>query len=144
MCVFCGVDRSKMQANIPAWDSSPVPTVYTEFKLKFRLLTHANRSSDSLASMKLEVGGKCDFCHRLDMYYSIALGCRWDLKRTDRSCSLFIFSLLSWPPLWSCDQCSWLHIQISRVRFPALADFLRSSGSGMGPIQPREDNCGTT
>jgi hypothetical protein len=27
-----------------------------------------------------------------------------------------------------------------RVRFPALPDFLRSSGSGMGSIQPREYN----
>jgi hypothetical protein len=27
------------------------------------------------------------------------------------------------------------------VRFPALPDFLRSSGSGTGPTQPREYNC---
>jgi hypothetical protein len=27
-----------------------------------------------------------------------------------------------------------------RVRFRALPDFLRSSGSGMGPTQPRENN----
>jgi hypothetical protein len=27
-----------------------------------------------------------------------------------------------------------------RVRFPALPDFLRSRGSGMGSTQPREDN----
>jgi hypothetical protein len=27
-----------------------------------------------------------------------------------------------------------------RVRFPALPDFLRSSGSGTGSTQPREDN----
>jgi hypothetical protein len=27
-----------------------------------------------------------------------------------------------------------------RVRFPKLPDFLRSSGSGMGPTQPREYN----
>jgi hypothetical protein len=37
-------------------------------------------------------------------------------------------------------QSSWLHIQRSRVRFPALPDFLRSSGSGTGSTQPREDN----
>jgi hypothetical protein len=29
-----------------------------------------------------------------------------------------------------------------RVRFLALADFLRSSGSGTGCNQPREYNCG--
>jgi hypothetical protein len=34
------------------------------------------------------------------------------------------------PPLWSSGQSSWLQIQRSRVRFPALPDFLRSSGSG--------------
>jgi hypothetical protein len=28
----------------------------------------------------------------------------------------------------------------ARVRFPALPDFLRSSGSGTGPTQPREYN----
>jgi hypothetical protein len=40
------------------------------------------------------------------------------------------------PPLWSSDQGSWLQIQRSRVRFKALPDFLRSSGSGTGFIQP--------
>jgi hypothetical protein len=35
---------------------------------------------------------------------------------------------------------SWLRKQRSRVRFPALADFLRSSGSGTGSTQLREDN----
>jgi hypothetical protein len=42
------------------------------------------------------------------------------------------------PPLLSSGQSSWLQIQRSRVRFPALPDFLRSSGSGTD--QPREDN----
>jgi hypothetical protein len=31
-----------------------------------------------------------------------------------------------------------------RVRFPALRDFLRSSGSGTGSTQPREYKCGAT
>jgi hypothetical protein len=34
----------------------------------------------------------------------------------------------------------WSSGQRSRVRFPALPDFLRSSGSGTGSTQPREDN----
>jgi hypothetical protein len=36
-------------------------------------------------------------------------------------------------------QSSWLQIQRSQVRFPVLPDFLRSSGSGTGSTQPRED-----
>jgi hypothetical protein len=32
----------------------------------------------------------------------------------------------------------------SRVPFPSLPDFLRSSGSGTGSTQPREDNWGAT
>jgi hypothetical protein len=36
-------------------------------------------------------------------------------------------------PLWS-SQSSWLQIQRFRVRFPALPDFLRSSGSETGPL----------
>ena len=41
-------------------------------------------------------------------------------------------------PLWSSGQIFWLHIQRSRVRFPALQDFLSGSGSGTGFTQPRE------
>ena len=44
------------------------------------------------------------------------------------------------PPLWSSGQSFWLQIQRCRVRFPALPDFLSSSGSGTGPTQPREVN----
>jgi hypothetical protein len=40
------------------------------------------------------------------------------------------------PPLWSNRQRFWLQFQRSRVRFPALPDFLRSTGSGTGPTQP--------
>ena len=44
------------------------------------------------------------------------------------------------PPLWSSGQSFCLQIQRSRVRFPALPDFLSSSGSGTGSTQPREVN----
>jgi hypothetical protein len=44
------------------------------------------------------------------------------------------------PPLWSSSQSSWLHIEKSRVRFPALPHFIKSSGSGTGSTQPPEDN----
>ena len=43
-------------------------------------------------------------------------------------------------PLWSSGQSFWLQIQRSRVRSPALPDFLSSSGSGTGSTQPREVN----
>ena len=36
--------------------------------------------------------------------------------------------------LWSSGQSFWLQIHRSRVRFPALPDFLSSSGSGTGPL----------
>ena len=40
--------------------------------------------------------------------------------------------------LSSSGQSFWLRIQRSRVRSPALPDFLSSSGSGTGSTQPRE------
>ena len=49
----------------------------------------------------------------------------------------FVLFLL---PLYSSGQSFWLHIQRSQVRFPALPDFLSSSGSGTGSTQPREVN----
>ena len=63
---------------------------------------------------------------------------------TDR---LFYFNIIDegWrPPLWSSGQSFWQQIQRSRVRFPALPDFLSSSGSGTGSTQPREVNWGAT
>jgi hypothetical protein len=42
------------------------------------------------------------------------------------------------PPLWSSGQSFWLLILRSWVRFPALPNFLRGSGSGTGSTQPRE------
>jgi hypothetical protein len=45
------------------------------------------------------------------------------------------------PPLWSSDQSSWLVTDPEvRVRFSALPDFLRSSGSGTGSTQLDEYN----
>jgi hypothetical protein len=38
--------------------------------------------------------------------------------------------------LWSSGQSSWLLTQRSRIRFPALPDFMSSSGSGTGSTQP--------
>jgi len=63
---------------------------------------------------------------------------------------IFIFvklGMYSGPPLWSSGQSFWLQVQRSRVRSPALPDFLSSSGSGTGstrPREPREVNWGAT
>ena len=46
--------------------------------------------------------------------------------------------------LWSSGQSFWLQIQRSRVRLPALPDFLSSGGSRTGSTQPREVNWGAT
>jgi hypothetical protein len=60
----------------------------------------------------------------------------------DRNAVLFLFNTepISWPPLWSSGQRFWLQVHRSRIRFPALPDFLRSRGSGSGSSQPCEDN----
>ena len=59
-------------------------------------------------------------------------------------CNYLIISAPEWPPLLSSGQSFWLQIQRSRVRSPALPDFLSSSGSGTGSIQPREVKWGAT
>ena len=66
----------------------------------------------------------------------------WQLLK--RTAIISLSSAKLRPPLWSSGQSFWLQIQRSRVRFPALPDFLNSSGSGTGSTQPREVNCGAT
>jgi hypothetical protein len=56
----------------------------------------------------------------------------------------FNMFLLHGPPLRSNNKSSWPQSQRSRVRFPALSDFLRSSWSGTQSIQHRHDNWGAT
>ena len=59
----------------------------------------------------------------------------------NNSCTvILILVCIGRPPLWSSGQSFWLQIQRSRVRFPALPDFLSSSGSGTGSNQSREVN----
>ena len=63
---------------------------------------------------------------------------------TSQDCEYFMWRVSLGPPLWSSSQSFWLQIQRSRVRFPALPDFLSSSGSGTGSTQHREVNWGVT
>jgi hypothetical protein len=44
------------------------------------------------------------------------------------------------PPLWSSGQSFWPQIQRTRVRFPALPDILRSSGSGTEELLGRNSS----
>ena len=60
------------------------------------------------------------------------------------SANFYLYMSVKRPPLWSSGQSFWLQIQRSVVRFPALPDFLSSSGSGTGSTQPREVNWGAT
>jgi hypothetical protein len=61
-------------------------------------------------------------------------------KRGDTGCKLIRyergFLLPVVQPLWSSGHSSWLLTLRSRVLFPALPDFLSSSGSGTGSTQP--------
>jgi len=57
---------------------------------------------------------------------------------TNNEHEIINYYLRNGPPLWSSGQSFWLQIQRSRVRSPALPDFLSSSGFGTGSTQPRE------
>ena len=54
-----------------------------------------------------------------------------------RGCGLFPLNTRT-INMWSSGQGFWLQIQRSRVRFPALPDFLRGIGPGTVYSQPRE------
>jgi hypothetical protein len=71
-----------------------------------------------IAMMRETVRGSCKLQSSFKIHYNI------------------ILSYIPRPPLWSAGQSSWLLTQRSRVRFPALPDFLSSSGSGTGSTQP--------
>ena len=91
----------------------------------------------SLATMKkrLFVHKYRPFCL---MHSSSVCKCPEDyiLDRTETTAVVAanVSILLWWPPLWSSGQSFWLQIQRSRVRFPALPDFLSSSGLERGPL----------
>ena len=62
------------------------------------------------------------------------------LLATHTYACFFMVLAFARPPLWSSGQSFCIQIQRSRVRFPALPDFLSGSGSGTGSTQPREVN----
>jgi hypothetical protein len=58
-----------------------------------------------------------------------------DIWESDTCLGYQVISYFIWNPrlsLWSSGQSFWLQIQRSRVRFPAVPDFLRSSGLERG------------
>jgi hypothetical protein len=66
----------------------------------------------------------------------------WSWSKRTNECNEKNLSCSGRLHLWPSGQTSWLQIQRSRFRFPALPNFLRSSGSGMESTQSREDNWG--
>ena len=70
----------------------------------------------------------------INSFFNLKFSVSKPSKMKPYKCDLFL------APLWSSGQSFWLQIQRSRVRFPALPDFLSSSGSGTGSTQPREVN----
>jgi hypothetical protein len=84
------------------------------------------RKQRNLISLKnfirLENGAHCHSLYRLHLSFVIS-----------HFHSIYCLLTTKRPPLWYSAQSSWLEIQRFRFRFPALPDFLRSSGSGTGP-----------
>jgi hypothetical protein len=56
----------------------------------------------------------------------------------------YFFLIVNWHVSSSVKWIFRCSVDMSRVRFPALPDFLSSSGSGTGSTQPREVNWGAT
>jgi len=82
--------------------------------------------------------------HEIVMLLALCAGCvlpgsnlGWDIEYFDLHFLLCVCVCVR-PPLWSSGQSFWLQIRRSRVRSPAIPDFLSSSGSGTGSTQPRE------
>jgi hypothetical protein len=75
--------------------------------------------------------------HLKHLFHENELGMRTVIKRGE---IFLFFDILTGPPLWSSSQEFLATDQRSRVRFPALQDFLRSRGSGTWSTQPREVN----
>jgi hypothetical protein len=70
------------------------------------------------------------------MYFGESTGFRCKIL-PPFSCSEFNHRVVCFgPTLWSSGQTSSLQTQRFRVLFPALTDFLSSSGSGTGSTQP--------
>jgi hypothetical protein len=74
----------------------------------------------------------------------VCLASKWIIGHAYSYSVFNSLSIIGRLPLWSSGQSFWLQIQGSRVRFPTIPDFLRSSGSGTVSTQPREDNWGAT
>jgi len=85
---------------------------------------------------------KCNHAHFIPLLLSSSYCPKWTFASFHSFIFLDVFLQLvifhNEPPLWSSGRSFWLQIQRSRVRSPALSDFLSSSGSGTGSTQSRE------
>jgi O-antigen ligase len=95
--------------------------------------------------------GSSIFFPRLDffllcLYVSVCLFPSWFLSQFISFLLMMLICLFFYfcPYIFISASGVWLQIQRSRIRFPALPNFLRSSGSGTGSTQPRQDNWGAT
>jgi hypothetical protein len=103
---------------------------FPQNKISVRCVVDTVESFDVSTSCALVLRGRCWY---LLFYFVLTTFHEWECSEEDniRECVR-----ISGPPLCSSGQSSWLLIQRYRVRFPALPDFLSSSGSGTGSTQP--------
>ena len=91
-----------------------------------------------------EITNRCSYMQSILFHCWVHSTCFGCFIHPSSGVQFLTVSTATGPPLWSSGQSFWLQIQRSRVRFPALPDFLSSSGSGTGSTQPHEVNWGAT
>jgi hypothetical protein len=138
--------QHKMASNLPSllcldWDPSDGSTSVVRWLLTFAL-PKAKPHWSLMRELALFSGLAHKVVYLLLQVSPTKLLITWwwsSIVRVHISYHSFYIPFLSFsrPPLWSNGQSFRLQIQRSRVRFPALSDFLRS---GTGVTQPSEDN----
>jgi hypothetical protein len=111
-----------------SWSLSQVQNLHTAY-------CNSQRCDSAATSPALLSSGSVVAVHTgiPPMHSSVKLG-RYIFYLVSRQSYVILFLCLqsNGPPLWSCSQSSWLQIQRSRARFPALSDFLEVVGLERG------------